>query len=266
VVKWGITSLNTFRELAEDPHSGITLKPLFELFDTAIPFPTKLQPAGRVEAIQPGQFPRLVRGGYYLTVPAIDTPLYMPFLVRRFQELGGALVQTAVTELKPLLEEYPLVVNCTGVGASVLVPDPLVYPIRGQVIRVRKPADLKAEIIHYNTASSTTYIVPRSGDCILGGTYEHGNWSLEPSEETAQSIIRRCSAFDPAFREPEIIEHKVGLRPGRDFLRLELERTAKGYGLIHNYGHGSVGHTLSWGCAAEVTRMAVALREEAVKD
>jgi D-amino-acid oxidase len=139
----------------------------------------------------------------------------------------------------------------------------LVYPIRGQVIRVRKPADLKPEIIHYNTASSTTYIVPRSGDCILGGTYEYGNWSLEPSIETAQSIIRRCLAFNPAFREPEIIEHKVGLRPGRDFLRLELERTLKGYGLIHNYGHGSVGHTLSWGCAAEVTRLAVALREEA---
>jgi D-amino-acid oxidase len=204
----------------------------------------------------------LVRGGYCLTVPAIDTPIYMPFLVQRFQKLGGNLIQTTVTEIKPLLEEYPLVVNCTGVGAAALVPDPLVYPIRGQIIRIRKPDKLKPEIIHYNTASNTTYIVPRSGDCILGGTYEDGNWSLEPNMETAQSIIQRCSAFNPALRQAEIMEHKVGLRPGRTFLRLELEQVGKGYNIIHNYGHGSVGHTLSWGCAAEVVRWALALREE----
>jgi D-amino-acid oxidase len=262
VAGWSLISHRAFLELAQEPQSGITLKPLFELFDGYVSLPAEWQEFGNVEAIQSGQFPEIVQSGYRLIVPAIDTPVYMPFLVQRFRERGGSLIQTPVTDLKSLLSQYPLVVNCTGVGANPLVPDPLVYPIRGQVIRVRQPAGLKPEIIHYNTADATTYIVPRSGDCILGGTYEDGNWSMEPSMATAESIIRRCSAFNPAFRQPEIIEHKVGLRPGRPFLRLELERVGEG-GIIHNYGHGSVGHTLSWGCAAEVTRLATAFREAA---
>lgn len=257
VAGWSLASHRAFQKLAQEPQSGITLKPLFELFDGYVPLPAEWQAFGNVEPIQAGQFPEIVQSGYRLIVPAIDTPVYMPFLVQRFREQGGNLVQTPVTDLKALLAEYPLVINCTGVGANALVPDPLVYPIRGQVIRVHKPAGLKPEIIHYNTADTTTYIVPRSGDCLLGGTYEHDDWSLEPSPATAASIIERCAAFNPAFRQPEIIQHKVGLRPGRSFLRLELEQVGE-CGIIHNYGHGSVGHTLSWGCAAEVTRLAIA--------
>ena len=43
----------------------------------------------------------------------------------------------------------------------------------------------------------------------------------------------------------------MGLRPGRREVRLEKEETASG-AIIHNYGHAAYGHTLSWGCAAEV--------------
>jgi D-amino-acid oxidase len=262
VAGWSLISHRTFQELAQEPVSGITLKPLFELFEDDVSLPEAWQILDEVEAIRPGLFPEIVQGGYRLIVPAIDTPVYMPFLVQRFKERGGSLVQTPVASLKTLHDQYPLVVNCTGVGANQLVPDSRVYPIRGQVVRVRKPANLKPEIIHYNTASTTTYIVPRSGDCLLGGTYEDGNWSLEPDMATAQAIIDRCSIFNPELRQADIIEHRVGLRPGRPFLRLELERTG-GCALIHNYGHGSVGHTLSWGCAAEVARLAQAFREEA---
>jgi D-amino-acid oxidase len=37
----------------------------------------------------------------------------------------------------------------------------------------------------------------------------------------------------------------------RSRVRLEHERLGGGH-LIHNYGHGGAGVTLSWGCAAEV--------------
>ena len=42
--------------------------------------------------------------------------------------------------------------------------------------------------------------------------------------------------------------------PGRSEVRLELEQVEGGAAVIHNYGHGSIGHTLAWGCAAEVVQ------------
>jgi D-amino-acid oxidase len=47
----------------------------------------------------------------------------------------------------------------------------------------------------------------------------------------------------------------VGLRPGRAEVRLEKELIS-GKVIIHNYGHGGSGVTLSWGCAEEVVELA----------
>ena len=49
-----------------------------------------------------------------------------------------------------------------------------------------------------------------------------------------------------------IIREVVGLRPFRDAgFRVEAERIGNKL-LIHNYGHGGAGFTLSWGCARSV--------------
>ena len=40
-----------------------------------------------------------------------------------------------------------------------------------------------------------------------------------------------------------------GLRPARSTVRVEGEWVAPDQLLIHNYGHGGAGITLSWGCA-----------------
>jgi D-amino-acid oxidase len=254
---WSRASYLAFQQLAANPESGVTLKTLVELFDEPVDDLPQLDLIDDLRPIDIAQFPASYQGGYQLTVPAIDTPVYMPFLVRQFQEQGGTIKEAAISRLAELAGDYRLVINCAGVWARQLVPDPLVYPIRGQVIRVHKPAGLKPEILHGMAGGEVTYIVPRSGDCLLGGTYEDNNWSLEPDMATAQAILNRCAELDPAFREAEIIEHKVGLRPGRPTVCFELERAGNKSGVIHNYGHGSIGHTLSWGCAAEVARLAL---------
>jgi len=254
---WSRASYLAFQQLAENPASGVSFKTLIELFDEPVYGLPKLDLIGELRPVDINRLPAIYRGGYQLTVPVIDTPVYMSFLVRQFQEQGGIIKEAAITDLSELTEAYPLVINCAGVWARQLVPDPLVYPIRGQVIRVRKPANLPPEVLHCMAAGEVTYIIPRSGDCLLGGTYEDNNWSLEPDMATAQAILQRCAELNPAFHNPDIIEHKVGLRPGRSSVRLELERLGSGRGLIHNYGHGSIGHTLSWGCAAEVAKLAL---------
>ncbi|MGI8446066.1 MAG: FAD-dependent oxidoreductase, partial [Streptosporangiaceae bacterium] len=71
-----------------------------------------------------------------------------------------------------------------------------------------------------------------------------------------------------------ILEHRVGLRPARPQVRLEAEHAGGGGGaapgrgpdggtgrlVIHNYGHGGAGVTLSWGCAREAARLVTSLR------
>jgi len=141
-----------------------------------------------------------------------------------------------------------VIVNCVGLGARDLVADASMHPIRGQIVRVRNPG-LNRFVLDEENPEGVTYIVPRSYDCILGGTAEEGEWNLEPDPETARGILSRCKRLEPQLEGAEVLEHKVGLRPGRPAIHLEREDGPNGVPLIHNYGHGGSGITLSWGCA-----------------
>ena len=92
---------------------------------------------------------------------------------------------------------------------------------------------------------------PRSKDIVVGGTDDEGEWSRTPSPETARSILERAERLVPQLRGARVVRHKVGLRPVRPAVR--LERTGD---VIHCYGHGGAGVTLSWGVADEVASLA----------
>jgi D-amino-acid oxidase len=139
-------------------------------------------------------------------------------------------------------------------GARGLAGDDSVAPIRGQILRVRNPGLGRFWLDEENPAG-LTYVVPRSKDCVLGGTAEEGAWDTRPDPEAA-GILRRCAALEPLLEDAEVLEHGVGLRPGRPEVRLELEGLADGTPLVHNYGHGGSGVTLSWGCAEEAAGLA----------
>ena len=256
--QWALTSLATLQELAADPASGIVLTDLYSLADA----PTEMAymaSAGTMRAVPPGAFPA-PWSGWCATVPRIDVPIYMPWLLARLHTLDVQVQPHIFQTFQEIHPAYTLVVNCTGLGAQALTGD-AVYPIRGQVISVRKPAGLAPEIIYANYVDNemaTTYIIPRSRDCLLGGTYQYRDGNVEVDRAIAEQILARCAVFNPAFAQPEVLQHRVGLRPGRHAVRLEQERLASGRVMIHNYGHGSVGHTLAWGCAAEVVQLASA--------
>jgi D-amino-acid oxidase len=121
-------------------------------------------------------------------------------------------------------------------------------------VRVRNPG-LERFVLDGEHPEGVTYVIPRSGDCILGGTAEEGEWDTEPDSQTAAAILRRCVALEPRLAETEVLEHKVGLRPGRPEIRLEIEGVSESAPRVHNYGHGGSGVTLSWGCAEETLRL-----------
>jgi D-amino-acid oxidase len=253
---WALGSLAVFQELASDPASGVTLRNLYELADEPL---SGIHPGLPVpaEIVPPGVFPA-PWSGVRVTVPQIDVPIYMPWLKDRFLALGGQVIQTEIHSFAELIDKHSVIVNCAGLGAQTLTGDAM-YPIRGQVIRVRKPPGLAPDMIYAESAGEVTYIIRRSGDCLLGGTYHYGDSRTQVDREIAAGIIARCAQFNPSFKDPYIIEHRVGLRPGMHHVRLEVEQFGNGALVIHNYGHSAVGHTLSWGCAAEVARLVARL-------
>ena len=220
-----------------------------------------------------------MRDAYQHVAPMIDTDSYMGWLMGQVRRAGCAVVQGRINGLLSRNERYlealfgvECIVNCSGLGALELADDDM-YPLRGALIRVRNdgasmPPVLKAHCVAHeqgSTEQDMVFIVPRGrATLLLGGLTEPHQWSLDLDLQTygpAQEMLRRCRDFLPALAGAELDPDeplRVGLRPfRRDNVRVERE---PGTYVIHNYGHGGSGVTLSWGCAREV----VGLVKEAI--
>jgi len=182
--------------------------------------------------------------------PVIDTGRYLNFLVSALARSGVVLESREVSNWDEAFDEAPVVINCAGLGARELCDDAEVYPLRGQIVRVDAPAVDRVVLDEYSGAE-VRYIVPRVDDCVLGGSAEPGRNDLEVDARVRSRIIADCQALVPDLARLELLSDGVGLRPCRSEVRLEGQRHPRGT-LVHNYGHGGAGVTVSWGCAAEV--------------
>jgi D-amino-acid oxidase len=77
---------------------------------------------------------------------------------------------------------------------------------------------------------------------------------MEIREEDEEDILKKCESLWPELDRANIVGRAVGLRPSRTEIRLEKEHVGDKV-VVHNYGHGGAGVTLSWGCADEVARL-----------
>ena len=246
VLSWGSRTFEVVEELSGTPESGVLMREGVELWHERVPDPWWAGAVPGVRRCTEDELPTGYLDGHAFTAPIIEMPIYLAYLMDRFSAAGGSVEQRTLSSLDEV--DADVVVNCVGLGARDLVDDTSMAPIRGQVVRVRNPG-LERFVLDEENPEGVTYIVPRSDDCILGGTAEEGEWDLEPDPETAAGILRRCTQLEPRLRDAEVLEHKVGLRPGRPEIRLEQEDGP--VPRVHNYGHGGSGITLSWGCAEE---------------
>ncbi|MGH3147433.1 MAG: FAD-dependent oxidoreductase [Rubrobacter sp.] len=248
VLGWGSRTFEVFEELSGVAHSGVRMREGVEIWREMVPDPWWAGAVPGVRRCTEDELPPGYRDGHKFAAPVIEMPVYLAYLMDRFACAGGTVERRTLSSLDEV-EDALVVVNCAGLGASELVGDASMRPIRGQVVRVRNPG-LERFVLDEDNPDGVTYIIPRSEDCILGGTAEEGEWDTSPDPEVGAGILRRCAALEGRLAGVEVLEHKVGLRPGRPYIRLERE-SGSGVSRIHNYGHGGSGVTLSWGCAEE---------------
>lgn len=229
------------------------------------------------------------RDAYELLAPVIDTDQAMVWLLSLVMGKGAATVTEEVSGDLLAAEDAlrarfaaDAIVNATGVSAHELAADASCYPIRGALVRVlndgrdfpkvESALTITADAAH--DRSEIVFLVPRNDNILLvGGMTQPHEAALDLTLETpiVQRMRRRCEAFLPCLKNARVdpvYPLAQGLRPFRSRnVRVERElrnnpNTGRPSRVVHSYGHGGSGWTLSFGCAADV----VSLLEDALKD
>ncbi|APT11229.1 FAD-dependent oxidoreductase [Mycobacterium avium] len=287
---WAKRSYIRFGHLAADPRTRIGMRPAVFYFSSRI----EDDPAQHAKMLAMQQFvsgyvhdPALIDShgvnpdagvvdAYSHLAPTIDTDWYLAWLTREAELAGVTAVQLRIHG--PLIEqeqrlraEYgaDVIVNCTGLGARELADDPTIDSHRGALLRIVDDGTSSsrvtaAHVMATNPNSDTQnriFIVPRGVDrLLLGGLVEPGQYDTDlnlANHPPLQEMLDRCTEFLPKLRGTQLDDLdpvRVGLRPVRPGgVRVE---TQPGTPIVHNYGHGGAGVTLSWGCAHEVADLA----------
>jgi D-amino-acid oxidase len=245
VTAWSAASYRTFAELAEDERTGVVLRMGTELHRTRTSDPWWRDAVPTLTRVTAMDAPYV--DGWTFEAPVVEMPVYLRWLGARVEALGGTVTRMA---LGALPEGPEVVVNASGLGARLMASDPAVLPVRGQVVYVEQVGLDR----WWLDGSGPVYVVPRSHDIVVGGTDDEGEWGRTPDPDVAKQILERAVALVPELRRAKVVGHRVGLRPARPHVRLDVEQT-DGTRVVHCYGHGGAGVTLSWGCADEVAAL-----------
>jgi len=259
IIAWALATYQVLVDLARDSLSGVSMLELrtfsrigaiqipewaHALGATVIPTDVEQSVAINYSAF---------KSGFALNVPLIDTTIYLDYLTNRFQKAGGSINGNVRFEkLEDVGPAFELVINCAGIGARTLVPDVDLEPHRGQIVIGPKIESVSCAIVCDDPP--LMYVIPRTNDCVYGGSNELSEDRQIDPAATAR-IVAECSRV-LNIDSPRVLAERVGLRPFRKSgVRLERGQLRDGRDVIHNYGHGGAGFTLSWGCAQQVLQL-----------
>lgn len=215
-----------------------------------------------------------VRGGYVCKEYFVEMPEYVPLLYDAYHELGGE-TETRTVAASEVDNLTGTVFNCSGYGSQALFDDDSMRAIKGHILQVPYDGDeplpfsytyTPAEYDHY------AYMYPRKETVLFGGSYLKGDivdgeWRGESPERPMTvdgvTIPERLykvskdimSEYVPIERDA--VDVKYGYRPYRaDGMRVEQDGD-----VVHNYGHGGSGVSMSWWSALRAVGFVDDVRE-----
>lgn len=251
-IPWCRASYEKYVALSADSSTGISmhrlLKVVHENTKEAEMDWLDFMPAGSFRLMEKDELHVAFRLGYEVKVPLIESHLFLPWLMDYLKSRGVDFVEQEVSDFSELSDQYHMLINCAGLGARELCGDESIYPVRGQVAVIAAQQDMP--IILDN--EQPFYIVPRQDVTIIGGTFEEKVSELMPEPAVIEGLYQQAVALYPHLQKSPVIDSWSGLRPYRKRVCIEKEPDRN---IIHNYGHGGSGFTLSWGCAAEVVSL-----------
>ena len=268
VIAWALATYKTLIDLSSDARTGVSMIELCQFSRAcevqipawAIPLGAhRLSSSAVVTAVCAApNGPQAdccgFKSGFTLKVPLMDTTIYLDYLASRFRAAGGSISANVRFE-KPedVGDAFDLVIDCAGMGARELAHDVDLEPHRGQVAIVPKIENLTCAIVCDDPP--LMYAIPRANNCVFGGTNEISDErDIDPT--ATSRIVDECSRA-LKIEKPDVLSERVGLRPFRKSgVRLEHGCLRDGRTVVHNYGHGGSGFTLSWGCANAVLELA----------
>lgn len=145
---WGKVSFDHFMQEYHGPNAakaGVQLLTAYQLLeqgqDLTVPswknIVFNFTELDRKELDKMGMPAKYVKGFQFGTF-VIEQKYYMQYLTNKLKNLGVSFQQRKLSSLNDLAHDnFDCIINCCGLGASVVMNDKEMYPIRGQVLRVK---------------------------------------------------------------------------------------------------------------------------------
>lgn len=238
-----------------------------------------------------------IKAGWKLDCFFADWTIYFPNLIQKFLDNHGKFITGKIDLNSFNSVKEDIIINCSGTGSHQLKDEdkePII--LLGHLLKVAETPKLLSptkNTVSYNFTPGVdiysdssgipldVYLYPRKKDWILGGSRfegtldRNGNWiskdSLSenfPDQIYALNaeILRHSFGIDlDSYADREFQEAYRYVRNTENGLRIEPQKTSDRI-VIHNYGHGGAGVTLSWGAAFHVAEMLFEINLSAKKN
>lgn len=208
----------------------------------------------------PSRSGHAIRGGYVCKEYFVEMPEYIPQLYDAYLALGGEVERRTVTPDELDAFRGQTVFNCSGYGSRELFGDESMKAVKGHILQVPYDGQEPLPFSYTYTPTEYThyaYMYPRKDTVLFGGSYlmgdmHNGEWRGESPEQPmtidGETIPERLYTVNKEVMSEYIdvdrdkIRAKHGFRPYRTTgMRIEKDGN-----VIHNYGHGGSGVSMSW--------------------
>lgn len=278
VLEWAKSTLKILCDLEADKDTGITLVKGVELFrnnnsyhpswsnippffkmlsDDEIAFYNQYKNFNLTNEEIKSLSSNPVKWGYHIKVPTADMFLYLSWLKKNVENRGVKIIKKKIKNFGELANDHDLLINCSGLSARKLAHDKNFEVHRGQYFILKANTDSpKVYVGDDDHPGGMAYMIPRNEEIMVGGCAEKNIESLEFTLNWSDTI-RRAGLYVPWLRDCKPTDQArkpvVCIRPSRvNGIRLEVDDDSISIPIIHNYGHGGSGFSLSWGCAKSV--------------